>query len=778
MALVKNNLLNEQSIINKYIGSIDVIYWINLDRSIERYNNMIKILSIIPIKNIRISAVDGKNISDENLYSNYNFENNNRQEYRTKIEYACLLSHLNTIKRFSQSQNKIALIMEDDLSLDFVQYWDKSIDIIIKGAPNNWEIIQLSYIIGSNLPDLAKQYTLNKDHIWGAGAYIINQKGATKLMKTINSLGKKYNLDKNIKHTADNYLFASLITYVYKYPYFTYPDGNDSTIHTNNLEGHFASKKRLNVMWNNYKADTNFASIDKFMKGFDVIYWINLDRSKDRFKNMTKILSKFPVKNIRISAIDGKNMSDIELYKNYEDNTQQPDRTKIEYACLLSHLTALKTFSESNYEIALIMEDDISMDFLQYWKTPIDKVIKDAPDDWEILMLTYMINRNVPDLVDIYTLNKNGYIWSAASYLITRKAAVKFISTHFKNNKYTLNKTRKHTADDYLFSTLTTYIYKYPFFTYPDDNDSTIHNEHLQTHLHSKKRIASILDKYNSNYCIQDCIDKYINRINIIYWINLKSSKKRHDNMMEILDLFPIKHIRVEAEDGHAPNTDHIYAEFTTNEFNRSTAEYACLLSHLKTIKDFSESDNEIALIMEDDISLEFSKNWNKSVNDIIKEAPSDWEIIMLNYITDRPLAYTYTYNRGDIYSTAAYIINRKGAIRFINSIYRNKKFVLDESKIHTADEFILTSMKTYVYKYAYFTYPDNNDSTIHDNHLEFHMYSKKILIQSWEKYSPKPTISFFDRFNFRFTLNRSTIIYILIFIYIVLLIVTLKYKI
>ena len=33
------------------------------------------------------------------------------------------------------------LILEDDLCLDFINYWDSSIENIIENAPNDWEII-------------------------------------------------------------------------------------------------------------------------------------------------------------------------------------------------------------------------------------------------------------------------------------------------------------------------------------------------------------------------------------------------------------------------------------------------------------------------------------------------------------------------------------------------------------------------------------------------------------------------------------------------------------
>ena len=242
---LRNNLMNHhtsQDNITKYFNGIDIIYWINLNRSVDRKENMIKMLNEFPVKNIRIEAVDGKNESDNNIYGRY--ENVNMKN--TKIEYACLLSHLNTIHKFSNSSYNIALILEDDVNLEFVKYWNKSIKDIINNAPTDWDIIMLNYIISANT-EITNEYTLNHGMIYSTASYIINKKGANKLLNIYKN--NKYNLDIKKRHTADEYLFSSLITYVYKYPYFTYPNDNTSTIHNDHMSVHMNSKNYTIKLW-------------------------------------------------------------------------------------------------------------------------------------------------------------------------------------------------------------------------------------------------------------------------------------------------------------------------------------------------------------------------------------------------------------------------------------------------------------------------------------------------------------------------------------------------
>jgi hypothetical protein len=139
---------------------------------------------------------------------------------------------------------------------------------------------------------------------------------------------------------------------------------------------------------------------------------------------------------------------------------------------------------------------------------------------------------------------------------------------------------------------------------------------------------------------------------------------------------------------------------------------------------------------LEDDISMEFVKYWNKSISTIIKNAPSDWNIIMLTYISQQPLVEEYTRNyNGSISCASAYLINRKSAINFMNDILFNEVYYLDENRIHTADDYIFGSTITYVYKYCYFTFPSDNTSTIHNDHLNYHYNSKMNMVNEWKKY-------------------------------------------
>ena len=87
---------------------------------------------------------------------------------------------------------------------------------------------------------------------------------------------------------------------------------------------------------------------------------INLDRSPERLAYVmpqVKALG-FPVK--RVVGIDGKKLSESEIENVTNNSTLAKEKGTI--GCTLSHMKAWREFLESNYEYAVIFEDDVAFD--------------------------------------------------------------------------------------------------------------------------------------------------------------------------------------------------------------------------------------------------------------------------------------------------------------------------------------------------------------------------------------------------------------------------------
>lgn len=270
------------------------------------------------------------------------------------------------------------------------------------------------------------------------------------------------------------------------------------------------------------------------------LYWLNLDRSPDRRIHMENVL-KDPIfdtmQKTRIMAIDGKT-DDLEKYMKID----KPRMLSTEYGCTLSHLEAIRQFAQSStlsddsLSWALILEDDICLDFKPYWEKTLTEIIKEAPQDWEIIQLSYIITEYEPkELYEHHTPKKN--LCSTAAYIISNKAAKRIILEIYKNGKFHLPNNINHQADIFLFFYFKTYTYKYCPFIYRTVNDSLIHPDHVEYHTKNKEKIEKMLkmhtnniykDKYWSSNEIQDAIaeNKYLFMMVGIIGIGLFYSKR------------------------------------------------------------------------------------------------------------------------------------------------------------------------------------------------------------------------------------------------------------
>ena len=250
-----------------------------------------------------------------------------------------------------------------------------------------------------------------------------------------------------------------------------------------------------------------------YSKGIDIIYWINLDYAKDRREQMEimlhdPIFSNIP--NERINAADGKK----DVMKSFQLKTPPTEMTNVEYACLLSHLNTINRFSRTDNEIALILEDDMTLEFKKYWKKTIREIMEDAPPDWEIIQLCYISNE-IP--YKEYVLNTTQY-YSTGAYLIRNSAAKKIIESIYSNDtdKYILEEDISHEADFYLYLKLITYTYNVPYFIYKSNNDSYIHPDHVGP-IHDKSKRMVIKDLEYKNRWV-NYLNQWVNYLN--RWVN------------------------------------------------------------------------------------------------------------------------------------------------------------------------------------------------------------------------------------------------------------------
>ena len=55
-----------------------------------------------------------------------------------------------------------------------------------------------------------------------------------------------------------------------------------------------------------------------------------------------------------------------------------------EIACTLSHLKAIRLAYAKGYKMVLVLEDDVSLKYVDRWKVPLSKLMEEAPFGWQV----------------------------------------------------------------------------------------------------------------------------------------------------------------------------------------------------------------------------------------------------------------------------------------------------------------------------------------------------------------------------------------------------------
>lgn len=221
---------------------------------------------------------------------------------------------------------------------------------------------------------------------------------------------------------------------------------------------------------------------DSYLDGIDIIYYINLERSKDRKKHMNNFFKDSVFHNKKIVRFNAVDYKKVNVYNKFTTNSEANINrvSKQEYACLLSHLEVIRKFSKTNYQHALILEDDVEFIDKKYWNDSIQNIIDNAPKDYDIIKLYRSCNQKLQfkNMYTFWEVKKNGIIintadWGNVAYVISNKAAKKLMDKIYVNGKFVLNDNLIHVSDYLIHKELITYTYKYPFFTVDniiDDN--------------------------------------------------------------------------------------------------------------------------------------------------------------------------------------------------------------------------------------------------------------------------------------------------------------------
>ena len=218
------------------------IYWINLDKSVERRAHMeTQFEQLSSVRANRVVAYNGDDVKrlasagqlntkskmiEECTNPSTCYANHVADQFLTK-EFGCTLSHLAAIQQAFDNGDDVALILEDDVIMT-----QKFVDIFTaysKDAPDDWQILQL---FTNNIVILQHLHQLDNDQFiqwmpdhWGTTAYLINRAGMQAILGTLSKSsggggGSGWVFPKDGVIVADELLYSTARTYTSTYPFF------------------------------------------------------------------------------------------------------------------------------------------------------------------------------------------------------------------------------------------------------------------------------------------------------------------------------------------------------------------------------------------------------------------------------------------------------------------------------------------------------------------------------------------------------------------------------
>jgi len=214
------------------------------------------------------------------------------------------------------------------------------------------------------------------------------------------------------------------------------------------------------------------------------------------------------------------------------------------------------------------------------------------------------------------------------------------------------------------------------------------------------------------------------------YWINIDSNEKRRNYMTKQYEKLHLEHYRVSAFTPKDFDEILVQKRPLTCKFpgcNTCEYEFACISSHVKAIQEGLKSGDEYFIVMEDDIYMPFTIDYDALVKDI----PRDTEILQMLVLYGptvmqlfkmyQTTGFKYFRWKYLLPSTGMYMISRKGAQKIVDMFYDSniKKYDFSKSPYQiVADVCLYESAVTYATTLPY-AYPNTEmGSEIHPDHL------------------------------------------------------------
>lgn len=428
------------------------VYLINLKDHTHRLTHAKKEFKKYGITNYTVvEAIDGRKSDLSDII--------NGQYPKLKAsEIGCITSHIKALKHWlDTSDSEYAIIMEDDFSFDTVESWPFDWDYVVKSIPSKAEIVQLIMIKNEPIKfSIHKKDPYDKNRVmtyeWSTACYLIKRSYAQSLVKIHYSDGK-YNLP---SHGFNNQA-ADVVLYnlgnAYSMPLFTHILDEKNSINREHGDFHTRSKNNIDSWWARNGSKYNKEQFFDLREGLSVkntktnacfkIFHIDEDTPIMEKRNIlvkravTKLEEDF--KELDTPTIIMRNVDDVKsFYKDSGINIdprgfEQTGWKPGELGIWASNIIAWETFSKTDYEFVILMEDDIVL--TKEFNKKLINYIDELPDDWDVFTAFIPETGNVrygKNRKDLYIGKDNVckvyQSWSCLCYVVSKNGVKKLLN--------------------------------------------------------------------------------------------------------------------------------------------------------------------------------------------------------------------------------------------------------------------------------------------------------------------------------------------------------------
>jgi glycosyl transferase family 25 len=166
-----------------------IIFVMNPDKYYERRVALTELLEKTPFQFEFIAINDDVELTDKAIATNHDSKRTIDSFGRdfSRGELASTLNHLLSYKKFLESENDLAIIMEDDADFiidEFIFVIKWLIKIIDQRKPEVYLLTPVISYLKNNVKDLNEDYKIVKViQSWDSSGYIINREAAMKMIK-------------------------------------------------------------------------------------------------------------------------------------------------------------------------------------------------------------------------------------------------------------------------------------------------------------------------------------------------------------------------------------------------------------------------------------------------------------------------------------------------------------------------------------------------------------------------------------------------------------------